>query len=152
MKTAVETVFVGKERAFNRRFDEPPPDRADRVHAGGRLGEGTGREPGWRGARPVLRATPVIRELRGLNAWLATKCVDYAKSQPHPDVKEQSVFAMFEAERPFLMAYRGAFDGFHATAASVSKTCLVRFDRNKYSVMSKAVGRPVDVHARSRCP
>ena len=57
------------------------------------------------------------------------------------------VFEMFEAERPFLMAYRGAFDGFHATAASVSKTCLVRFDRNKYSVMSKAVGRPVDVHA-----
>ena len=54
---------------------------------------------------------------------------------------------MFEAERPFLMAYRGAFDGFHATSASVSKTCLVRFDRNKYSVASKAVGGPVDIHA-----
>jgi hypothetical protein len=43
--------------------------------------------------------------------------------------------------------YRGAFDGFHAKSASVSKTCLVRFDNNKYSVSSKAVGRPVDVHA-----
>jgi hypothetical protein len=30
---------------------------------------------------------------------------------------------------------------------AVSKTCLVRFDTNKYSVMAKAVGRPVDVHA-----
>jgi hypothetical protein len=30
---------------------------------------------------------------------------------------------------------------------SVSKTCLVRFDSNKYSVMAKAVGRPVEVHA-----
>jgi hypothetical protein len=29
----------------------------------------------------------------------------------------------------------------------VSKTCLVRFDNNKYSVASKAVGRPVDVYA-----
>ena len=29
----------------------------------------------------------------------------------------------------------------------MSKTCLVRFDNNKYSVASKAVGRPVDVHA-----
>ena len=45
------------------------------------------------------------------------------------------------------MAYRGVFDGFHATTASVSKTCLVRFDRNKYSVASKAVGRPVDIYA-----
>jgi hypothetical protein len=26
------------------------------------------------------------------------------------------------------MPYRGAFDGFHAVSASVSKTCLVRFD------------------------
>ena len=31
--------------------------------------------------------------------------------------------------------------------ASVSKTCLVRFDNNKYSVASSAVGRPVEVHA-----
>jgi hypothetical protein len=29
----------------------------------------------------------------------------------------------------------------------VSKTCLVRFDNNKYSVSASAVGRPVDVHA-----
>jgi hypothetical protein len=31
--------------------------------------------------------------------------------------------------------------------ASVSKTCLVRFDNNKYSVSASAVGRPVEVHA-----
>jgi hypothetical protein len=31
--------------------------------------------------------------------------------------------------------------------ASVSKTCLVRFDTNKYSVNAKAVGRPVEIHA-----
>ena len=29
----------------------------------------------------------------------------------------------------------------------VCKTCLVRFDNNKYSVMAKALGRPVEVHA-----
>jgi hypothetical protein len=29
----------------------------------------------------------------------------------------------------------------------VSKTCLVRFDNNKYSVNAGAVGRPVEVHA-----
>jgi hypothetical protein len=42
---------------------------------------------------------------------------------------------------------RGPFDGFHATQAAVSKTCLVRFDNNKYSVVSRAVGRPVEIQA-----
>ena len=34
-----------------------------------------------------------------------------------------------------------------AVPAAVSKTCLVRFDNNKYSVVASAVGRPVEVHA-----
>jgi hypothetical protein len=57
------------------------------------------------------------------------------------------VWEVFEEERPRLIAYRGRFDGFHALPASVSKTCLVRFDNNKYSVSASAVGRPVEVHA-----
>ena len=36
---------------------------------------------------------------------------------------------------------------FHALPASVSKTCLVRFDNNKYSVIASAVGRPVEIRA-----
>ena len=54
---------------------------------------------------------------------------------------------MFEAERPSLVPYAGPFDGFHATPVSPSKTCLVRFDNNKYSVIASAVGRPVEVRA-----
>jgi len=88
-----------------------------------------------------------FKSLEDLNGWLADKCIAYAKAQPHPEQTATTVFEMFEAERPVLMAYRGAFDGFHATSASVSKTCLVRFDRNKYSVNAKSVGRPVDIHA-----
>ena len=54
---------------------------------------------------------------------------------------------MFESERPSLVPYSGPFDGFHAVPAAVSKTCLVRFDSNKYSVSASAVGRPVEVRA-----
>ncbi len=54
---------------------------------------------------------------------------------------------MFEAERPSLVPYGGRFDGFHAVSASVSKTCLVRFDNNRYSVSAHAVGRPVEIRA-----
>ena len=45
------------------------------------------------------------------------------------------------------MPYAGRFDGFNARTAAVSKTCLVTYDKNKYSVMAQAVGRPVEVHA-----
>ncbi len=54
---------------------------------------------------------------------------------------------MFEGERPGLVPYVGPFDGFHAVPASVSKTCLVRFDNNRYSVDARAVGRPVEIRA-----
>ena len=54
---------------------------------------------------------------------------------------------MFEEERPSLVPYAGRFDGFHAVPASVSKTCLVRFDNNRYSVTASAVGRPVEIRA-----
>jgi hypothetical protein len=57
------------------------------------------------------------------------------------------VWEVFEEERPKLVPLRGRFDGFHAVSASVSKTCLVRFDNNKYSVKGSAVGRPVEIQA-----
>jgi Mu transposase, C-terminal domain len=82
-----------------------------------------------------------------LNAWLLDKCIAYAKAHRHPELTEQTVWEVFEAERPKLVPYAGRFDGFHAVPASVSKTCLVRFDNNKYSVAASAVGRPVEVHA-----
>ena len=150
MKTAVDAVFVGKDRRFNRRFAQLMSHH---------LIEPTACTPaaGWEKGQVenqvgVVRKRffaprPSFKTLEDLNGWLLDKCIAYARTQPHPEQKDKSVFEMFEAERPILMAYRGAFDGFHAVSASVSKTCLVRFDRNKYSVASNAVGRPVDIHA-----
>jgi hypothetical protein len=82
-----------------------------------------------------------------LNAWLMDKCIAYTKAHSHPERPDQTVWEVFEEERPKLVAYRGRFDGFHALPASVSKTCLVRFDNNKYSVSASSVGRPVEIHA-----
>jgi len=82
-----------------------------------------------------------------LNAGLMDKCIAYAKAHAHPECADKTVWEVFEEERPKLVPYRGRFDGFHALPASVSKTCLVRFDNNKYSVNASAVGRPVEIHA-----
>ena len=87
------------------------------------------------------------RSYEEINAWLMDECIREAKRCPHPVLKDKTVWQVFEEERPFLMAYRGPFDGFHAVEAGVSKTCLVRFDNHHYSVDARAVGRPVDVRA-----
>jgi transposase len=136
MKTAVDAVFVGKERAFNRRFQQLMSHH---------LIEPTACTPaaGWEKGQVENQVGFVRRRLfsprlkfksyEELNAWLTERCIVLAQTHPHPVEKEKSVFEVFEAERPLLMPYRGPFDGFHAVSASVSKTCLVRFDNNKYS-------------------
>ena len=62
-------------------------------------------------------------------------------------MRDRTIWEQFEAERPSLVPYAGKFDGFHAVPASVSKTCLVRFDNNRTSVSAHAIGRPVEIRA-----
>jgi len=150
MKTAVETIFVGKERKFNRRFAqmcshylvEPfactPASGWEKGQVENQVG--LARE---RFFTPRLR----FKSYDEMNAWLLDKCVAYAKAHPHPEIADKTVWEVFEEERPKLVELRGRFDGFHEVTASVSKTCLVRFDNNKYSVNASAVGAPVDLHA-----
>ena len=92
--------------------------------------------------------TPRLRfkSYEELNGWLLDRCIAYAKAHRHPE-REETIWSAFQAERPSLVPYAGRFDGFHAVPTAVSKTCLVRFDNNKHSVMAKALGRPVEVHA-----
>ena len=59
-------------------------------------------------------------------------CGALVKAHKHPERRELTIWQAFEAERPKLVPITGPFDGFQATQASVSKTCLVRFDNNKY--------------------
>ena len=88
-----------------------------------------------------------VRSYGELNAWLEDRCTAWAKAHRHPELPETTIWEAFEAERASLVPYAGPFDGFHAVPAAVSKTCLVRFDSNKYSVSASAVGRPVEVRA-----
>jgi transposase len=150
MKTAVDVIFVGKERAYNRRFQQmcshylvdpvacTPASGWEKGQVENQVG--TVRQ---RFFAPRLR----VKSYDELNAWLLDRCVAWAKAQPHPELRERTIWEMFEAERPSLVPYAGPFDGFHSVPASPSKTCLVRFDNNKYSVLASAVGRPVEIRA-----
>jgi hypothetical protein len=150
MKTAVDAVFVGRDRAFNRRFLQMCAHHlVEPIACTPAAGWEKGQVENQVGVMRQRFFTPRLRfaSYEELNAWLLERCVAYAKARPHPEVAQATVWSMFEAERPHLVPYAGRFDGFHAVPASVSKTCLVRFDNNRYSVMARAVGRPVDVHA-----
>ena len=149
-KTAVDAIFVGKERQYNRRFLQMCSHHlVDPVACTPASGWEKGQVENQVGLVRERFFTPRLRfrSYDELNAWLLDRCVAYAKAHPDPERPEQTVWDAFEEERPHLVAYRGRFDGFHALPASVSKTCLVRFDTNKYSVNAKAVGRPVEIHA-----
>jgi hypothetical protein len=150
MKTAVETIFVGRERAYNRRFLQMCSHYlVDPVACTPASGWEKGQVENQVGLVRERFFTPRLRvkSYEELNAWLLDQCVAYARAHRHPEIREQTIWQMFEAERPNLVAYAGRFDGFHAVPASVSKTCLVRFDNNRYSVAAGAVGRPVEIRA-----
>jgi transposase len=150
MKTVVETIFVGKDRQYNRRFLQMCAHHlVDPVACTPASGWEKGQVENQVGLVRERFFTPRLRfrTYDELNAWLADKCIAYARAHSHPERPDRTVWEVFEEERPKLVAYRGRFDGFHALPASVSKTCLVRFDNNKYSVNAGAVGRPVEIHA-----
>jgi transposase len=150
MKTAVDTIFVGKDRQYNRRFLQMCSHHlVDPVACTPASGWEKGQVENQVGLVRERFFTPRLRvkTYDELNVWLTDKSIAYAKVHPHPERPDQTVWEVFEAERPNLVPYRGRFDGFHALPASVSKTCLVRFDNNKYSVNASAVGRPVEIHA-----
>jgi len=150
MKTAVETIFVGKARQYNRRFLQMCSHHlVEPVACTPASGWEKGQVENQVGLVRERFFTPRLRfkSYDELNAWLMDKCIAWAKAHGHPERPDQTIWEVFEEERPKLIPYRGRFDGFHALPASVSKTCLVRFDNNKYSVSASAVGRPVDIHA-----
>ena len=64
---------------------------------------------------------PKFKSYADLNAWLEDRCGAFAKANRHPDIRDKTVWEMFQTERPSLVPYVGPFDGFHAVPASVSK-------------------------------
>src|SRR6201984_319255 len=112
VKTAVECVFVGKNRAFNRRFLRM---------CGHHLVEPVACTPasGWEKGQvenqvgnlrdQLFRPKPRVSSLAELNGWLADQCIAYAKRHKHPEFKDRTIWEVFQEERTSLMELRGPF-------------------------------------------
>jgi transposase len=106
MKTAVDAVFTGKERHYNRRFLQmcshylvqpvacTPASGWEKGQVENQVG--LVRE---RFFTPRLR----VKSLDELNAWLLDKCVAYAKAHRHVEDVDKTIWEMFEAERAHLV-------------------------------------------------
>src|SRR4051794_1891193 len=101
MKTAVETVFVGKARKYNRRFlqmcshylFEPVACTPASGWEKGQVENQVGNIREW-------LFTPLARfaDFKALNEWLATRCRELA-ARKHPVTPEQSIAACFLQEQ-----------------------------------------------------
>ena len=148
MKTAVDRVGRGKQRDVNARFKAMAshyvfePEFCNPA-AGWEKGQV---EKNVQDARNRLwQVRPVFTDLDELNQWLEDRCIALWAETAHRTLPG-SIADVWEAEKPTLMALPPAFDGFVEHSKRVSPTCLVTFERNRYSIPASFANRPVSLH------
>ena len=143
-KTAVDRVGRGKERQVNMRFlamanhyvFEPEFCNPASGWEKGQV------EKNVQDARPRLwQPMPTFPDLTALNAWLEQRCLELWREIPHGRLAG-SVADVWVDEQPALMPAPPAFDGFVEQSKRVSPTCLISFERNRYSVPCCGLTRP----------
>jgi len=147
LKAVVDTIYNGKERQFNRRFltlanhylFEPVACTPAAGWEKGQVENQVGNVREW-------LFTPLARfaSFADLNDWLATRCQELAQ-RTHPTQSLRTVAACFAEEQAHLRPIRARFDGYVEHMMRVSSTCLVRVDRNRYSVPANVAGQAVSV-------
>jgi transposase len=147
MRTAVDRIGPSRERQVNARFlamtshylFEPEFCNPASGWEKGQV------EKNVQDARHRLwQPMPEVESLEALNAWLEQRCVALWEEIPH-GTEPGSVGAVWRQEVDCLMPVRRVFDGFVDETKRVSPTCLVHFDRNRYSVPASFANRPVSL-------
>ena len=152
MKPAVEPLFVGKARQYNRRFLQMCSHHliepvACTPASGWEKGQVENQVGNLRDQ--MFLPKPRVKSLSELNAWLEDQCIAYAQRTKHPEFRDRTIWDVFQDERASLMALRGPFDGFVEKTVRASTTCLIMADHNRYSVDARAAGRMVQVRAHA---
>jgi len=151
LKTVVNKVLVGKDRVFNRRFQNLASYYLfDLVACTPAAGWEKGQVENQVGLvrKRFFAKRRRFASLEELNEWLAQECRNHAATAKHPESREQTVAQVFAEEQSKLLALPGVpFDGYHEIVSGVSPQLLINFDRNRYSVDAMAAGKTVSVRA-----
>ena len=92
----------------------------------------------------MLQGMPDFPDLAALNAWLEERCIALWHKTAHGTLPG-TIADVWAAERAALMPLPVAFDGFIEISKRVSPTCLISFERNRYSVPASFANRPVSL-------
>lgn len=146
-KTIVDTVLTGKERKFNRRFMalanhylfEPVTCTPASGWEKGQIENQVGNVREW-----LFTPRVKFETLDDLNRWLEKRCHELSARQ-HPDFPSQTIAECFQQEQPLLRQITMPFAGYIEHLLKVSRICLVRVDRNQYSVPAQWSGQVVSV-------
>ena len=150
LKTAVDRVLRGKDRQFNSRFlqmcshylIEPVACTPGSGWEKGQVEKQVKNVREW-----LFTPRPRFQSFDELNSWLADQCTRICQKRKHPDDKERTIWEVFQEEKGRLISTTTPFQGYIDTECRVSSTCLIRYDRNHYSVDSKLVGNTATVRA-----
>ena len=147
MKTAVDRVGRGKAREVNLRFLAMAnhyvfePEFCNPA-AGWEKGQV---EKNVRDSRhQMLQGMPTFPDLAALNAWLEERCIALWHETAHGTLPGM-IADVWTDEQAALMPLPVAFDGFIEISKRVSPTCLISFERNRYSVPASFANRPVSL-------
>ena len=91
-----------------------------------------------------MRGSRVFPDLATMNAWLEQRCLEVWQETPHGTLPG-TIADVWAEERAALMPLPPAFDGFIELSKRVSPTCLISFERNRYSVPASFANRPVSL-------
>jgi len=147
MKTAVDRVGRGKDRQVNMRFLAMTnhyvyePEFCNPA-AGWEKGQV---EKNVRDSRhQMLHGMPGFPDLAALNAWLEQRCLELWRETAHGSLPG-TIADIWADEQAALISLPVAFDGFIELSKRVSPTCLISFERNRYSVPASFANRPVSL-------
>ena len=148
MKTAVDRVRVGKARDVNVRFAAMVSHylfEAEFCNPAAGWEKGQIEKNVQDSRHRIWNRLPAFNSLTELNDWLHSKCLSLWDELAHPEQPGRSIADVYAEERTFLMALSCPFDGFVEHTKRVSPTCLVTFERNRYSVPASYANRPISL-------
>lgn len=151
LKAVVTKVLMGKDRVFNRRFQNLASYYLfDLVACTPAAGWEKGQVENQVGVvrKRFFAKRRTFADLDELNEWLADECRNHSATAKHPELKDKTVEQVFADEKHKLLPLPvSPFDCYLESVARVSPQLLISFDRNRYSVNAMTVGKTVQVRA-----
>jgi len=148
-KTMVRAIGVGKRRQFNTRFlammnhylIEPVACTPAAGWEKGQVENQVAAIRQWR-----FTPKPRFRDLASLNDWLLMRCHTLGE-RTHPVLKDRTIDEVYREDLAQCRPPMAPFDGYSEKILKVSTTCLVQYDRNRYSVPAKYAGKLITLRA-----